>query len=525
MESGCLRYSDIPHTSKLFLDFQYHFDRVAGFYAHCPMDPRCYADAARQVNFPPERRTALVSALRAANGESAALDLLEKDGTLAVVTGQQVGLFSGPAYTIYKALTAARLAEKLRSEGIPAVPVFWLATEDHDFAEVNHAFVFDRAHQPVRLQVDGSGESQQPVGTIAVEGPPIEALRDAFAGFPFAEEVIAAVADAYQPGVSLGAAFQRLLRQVLGKWGLLFIDPLDVAIRKIAAPLLANALDRASELKDRLLERNRALTEAGYHAQVNVEPQISLFFLLDGNRRITLRRQDADYAAKDRRYSVQELADRAEQLSPNALLRPVMQDYILPTVAYVGGPAELAYLAQSQVLYQSLLGRMPVTLARGSFTLLDQRSAKVMDRYHIALPNLFHGLDEVREAIARRLVPQALTDNITSVQQSTTNSLKRLRSDLTGFDPTLASALDKSTAKIAYQVSKIGRKIARETLRRDERATRDAGSLSGLVFPQKRLQERFYSILPFLATHGDGLLDTLYGNIHLDCPDHKILVV
>src|SRR5579871_631991 len=164
METACLRHTEIPHTSRLFSDFQYHFDRLARFYVHHPEDPAAYAAAAKELSYPPERRAALVAALRARNGDSPTLDLLSRPGTVAVVTGQQVGLFSGPAYTVYKALTAARLAEQLTAQGLPAVPVFWLATEDHDLPEVNHTFVFGMDHQPVRLTADGAGVSQQPVG-------------------------------------------------------------------------------------------------------------------------------------------------------------------------------------------------------------------------------------------------------------------------------------------------------------------------------------------------------------------------
>ena len=128
MEPACIKHTEIPHTSKLFSDFQYHFDRVARFYKHAPGDPSAYADAAREIQFPDDRRRALVAALRARNGDSDSLERLAKPGTVAVVTGQQVGLFSGPAYTIYKALTAARLAEQLSERGITAVPIFWLAT-------------------------------------------------------------------------------------------------------------------------------------------------------------------------------------------------------------------------------------------------------------------------------------------------------------------------------------------------------------------------------------------------------------
>jgi len=153
MECTCVRHTDLPHTTKLFADFVYHFDRVHQFYAHAPFDPAGYAAAAAEIDFPDERRAALVAALRDQNGESESLDRLTRPGTVAVVTGQQVGLFSGPAYTIYKALTAIKMARQLTERGIPAVPIFWLATEDHDFAEVNQFWTFDPGHSPVELTI------------------------------------------------------------------------------------------------------------------------------------------------------------------------------------------------------------------------------------------------------------------------------------------------------------------------------------------------------------------------------------
>src|SRR5579864_9142284 len=304
METACLRHTEIPHTSKLFSDFQYHFDRVAPFYRHAPQDPPSYVAAAKEIDFPADRRAALVAALRARNGESASLDLLARPGTVAVVTGQQVGLFSGPAYTIYKALTAARLTAQLNEQGIPAVPIFWLATEDHDFAEVNHAFVFGADHQPIELSVNGAATGERPVGGIPIAEPPLDRLRTALATFPNAEEVLEKVKESYLPGTTFGAAFQALLEKLLAKYGLLFVDPLDEAVRRLAAPLLRDALRDGAELQKKLLDRNRELEAAGYHAQVHVEPKTSLAFLLEGGRRITLRRQNGEYASKDRRYSV-----------------------------------------------------------------------------------------------------------------------------------------------------------------------------------------------------------------------------
>ncbi len=525
MESACLRHTEIPATSKLFSDFQYHFDRVSAFYNGWPGDPESYRRAAQQMNYPANRREALVAALRKQNPGNPSLEILAKPGTVAVVTGQQVGLFSGPAYTIYKALTAARLAEQLRAQGIEAVPVFWLATEDHDFLEINHSFVFDAAYKCVRLEVEEVTGGQRPVGGIPVERPPVERLREALAGFPFGEETAELASNAYASGATYGEAFQRLLGSLLRKWGILYLDPLQPGVRSIAAPLLRSALEQASDLKADLLRRGQELADAGYHAQVLIEPRTSLFFLLDGNRRVSLRRQNGDYASKERTFSIAELADRAERLSPNALLRPVVQDYLLPTVAYVGGPAELAYMAQSQVLYQRLLGRMPVMLARSGFTILDHRAAKLLDRYRMRIPSLLQPDAVVRQEIAGRLLPLEMRREFEDVREGLTQSLDGLERDLTKFDPTLAKALRRSRGKMMYQLSKLESKTGREALRRDQRASQDAGFLLHLVYPEKHLQERFYSILPFLAKHGSGLLDILYESVHLDCPDHKILTV
>lgn len=323
----------------------------------------------------------------------------------------------------------------------------------------------------------------------------------------------------------MGAAFEQLLRTLLDKWGILYVDPLNPALRHIAAPVLSDALTHAHELKKDLLQRNKELEEAGYHAQVHIEAQTSLFFLLDGDRRISLRPQNGDYASKDRVYSIADLVARADQLSPNALLRPVVQDYLLPTVSYVGGPAELAYMAQSQVLYRRLLGRMPVMIARSGFTILEHRAAKLLDRYGLRVQSLFQPEAVVREEIARKLIPAHLVDEFEDVRHNIAGSLNKLQDELMQFDPTLAKALERSRNKMLFQLAKMETKTERETLRRDARASEEAKCLLNLVYPEKHLQERIYSILPFLAKHDIGLLDTIYENVNLTCPDHKVLVV
>ena len=242
MDPACLRHTEIPGTSKLFADLSYHFDKVARFYRHNPHLRESYAAAAREIQYPDDRRAAVARVLEAQNPGNVLVGRFAQPGTVAVLSGQQVGLFSGPAYTIYKALTAARLAEDLNASGIPAVPIFWLATEDHDFPEVDHVWVFDAGHHPIELRTEAPAAwqgKQRPAGGFPVEHPPIAELRSTLAGFAHGEEVAAAVAEAYQPGVTMGAGFRALLSKLLGRIGMLVLDPLDPKLRAVGAPFMA----------------------------------------------------------------------------------------------------------------------------------------------------------------------------------------------------------------------------------------------------------------------------------------------
>jgi bacillithiol biosynthesis cysteine-adding enzyme BshC len=502
----------------------YHPDRVARFYGNHFHDVPAALAAARGIDFPAEKRAALVAALKQQNPETEALRRLAEPGTVVVVTGQQVGLFSGPAYTIYKALTAAKLAETLTANGVSAVPVFWLATEDHDFAEVNHAWLFDANHRPAKLEMRRSANSQ-PAGEVSLVAPPVRELRATLRGLPFGEEVADLVEETYRAGGTMGGAFGELMRKLLPTLDILQVDPMLPAFRELAAPSLRTAVEAAPELSARVLERNSELTAAGYHAQVHVESQTSFVFLLENGKRLTLRRHDQEYVINGRHLSSQELMDKASALSPNALLRPVVQDSILPTAAYIGGPAELAYLAQSEVLYGILLGRMPVAVPRTGFTLLDERSHKLMERYALGLPDFFHGEEVVRERISAKLVPPQINAALQETTATVEGALERLKREITLFDPTLGTALERSGRKIRYQLGKIERKTGREALRRDTRVARDAASLSGLVYPERHLQERLYSILPFLAKHGLDLPSQLHQAVELECPDHRLVVI
>ena len=525
MESSCVRQTTIPGTSKLFGDYLYCFQQVSSFYPQHFFQWDKLADTARQMQFSDDRRAQIVAALRPGNPESASLNELAQPGTVAVVTGQQVGLLSGPAYTIFKALTAVRIARQLKQEGIRAVPVFWLATEDHDLAEVDHAWVFNQLAAPSKIALKPSSLSNVPVGNVEIVDLQIDELQKALGDLPFAPEVLRKVAEHYRSGATYGGAFHSFLGDLLKDFDLIYLDPLAPAIRSLSAPFLGEVAERVPELTDALRKRTAELEAAGYHAQVHLDAGSSLLFYLEGGRRTALKYKDGRFSTKDRSFSAAELQGSAEQLSPNALLRPVMQDYLLPTVSYVGGPAEVAYLAQSQVLYERLLRRMPVVYPRNSFTLLDERASKLFARYELHVENLLDSQDRVKSAIARVLVPHDLRNELSTLRSGLTDALSGLRGKLLQFDPTLASAAEKSAAKISYQVDKLAGKTARETMRRDQRAVHDADYLLNLIYPQRHLQERFYSIVPFLAKHGWDLPQQLYEQTQLSCPDHMVRTI
>lgn len=524
MKASCLKQILIPGTTHLFSDYLYHFDRVAEFYSWDAFSPESYVGAAGQIRYPSSRRADLVQVLAKQNPGSESLAALARPETVAVVTGQQVGLFGGPAYTIYKALTAVKLARRLTAQGLPAVPIFWLATEDHDLAEVDHAWTFGVDANPRKL-VANCEPTYGPAGPAVLTDIPVNALADSLEHLPYRDDVVDLVERAYRTGATLGTGFRQLLGVLLDGLGLLYLDPLDPDVRTIAAPFLAEAAHAAPQLMDLLRQRDTELSAAGYHSQVHIEKDTSPFFLLDEGRRISLKLRNSHFASKDAAYSAGDLQSRAADLSPNALLRPVMQDYLLPTVAYVGGPAEVAYMAQAQVIYRELLGRMPVIVPRNGFTLLNARATKLLDRYGLQVQDLLGHSDEVRRRIAKRLVPSQIEDSFLTVRETISGRLNELRSQLSGFDPTLEAAAHKSEAKMLYQLDKLARKGARAAIQRSAHATENADYLMNLIYPHGHLQERLYTILPFLAQHGLDLIGRLAAEAQLDCPDHMIRTV
>ena len=520
MDSPAFAPSQLPHISKLFIDFVENFGKLKAFYAHSPAFDSI-AGYAKTLDYPGERRREVAGILRAQNISFGCSPQTEKnlqrleDGAVAVVSGQQVGLFGGPAYALYKAISAIQTAEELTAAGIDAVPVFWMATEDHDVDEVRQVdfFADGKLHH---FELAKREAEALPVGQIKL-GPQIHELVEqasALLSGPDGASLAEILRKCYTPDATYSSAFASLFTQIFAAQGLILLDPLDAKLHRAAAPILRAALAERESLNEALLRRGKELEHAGYEVQVNVTARSTLLFSLEGGKRqVISSNSNGKFVAGERSGPAEEWLRRVdtapENFSPNALLRPVMQDFLLPTVAYFGGPAEIAYFAQSSVLYEKLLGRMPVLMARADFTLVDPKAERILKKYGLQVQDIWRGQQELLKRMYGTNLPVELSKEFESGIGHIEEHTEKLFQAIGKVDPTMREGIARSEKRIRYQLEKLRRKIGASLDRHENVITRHADFLDNLLFPHKGLQSRDLSFLPFLARWGSGSIPEL----------------
>ncbi len=524
MESHCIPFREIPHTTKLFSSFLEDFARVSSFYSHPPTASGIDA-AAREVRLDSAMRCSVVEVLREQNQRFSAdrkldpstarnLDRLAA-AAVAIVTGQQVGLFSGPAYTFYKALSAVRCAEETTTRGIAAVPIFWLATQDHDIAEVNHSF-WNTRNGLARYDLPAKdADAGRYVGEMILgdEIEPLVATAAQTLEGPYAEDVARALRESYTRGETYGSAFGKLMARLFAGRGIIFIDPLDVRFHRLAAPVYLRVLEETDSLREALLARSKELATVGFHDQVKVTRESTLLFCKVGGRREPLRSRSGKFFAGDAEFTRDQLAaaveSSPESFSPGALLRPVVQDTLLPTAAYFGGPAEIAYMAQSQVVYRKILGRMPAILPRVSVTIIEPPIARFLAHYGLDVRDLLAGPQHLRAKMEQKSLPAELSSRFDSSEAGIRAMIKAYEEPLGRLDSTLLEALHASERKMLHQIEQLRGKVARAENFRSGILDRKERILLDSLYPSGGLQERTLCALPLLASIGPGLLDDL----------------
>lgn len=532
MKSECLPFSQIPHTTKLFIDFLSAYEKVQRFYPRPPLFLHWLKDEVPRIRYDSARRERVSAILQRQNqswqASSRTLENIDRlrRGGVAAVTGQQVGLFGGPLFSLYKALTAVKLADLASRSGVECVPIFWLATEDHDLAEVNQVSIPGPDASLQKLAAGIEAEANAPVGGL-VFGEELQPLLQQAARLLGDSDIQAFLRDSYRPGQTFGGAFARLFAQLFAEWGVILLDASDPELHHVAAPVYRAAIERAAELDDALLARDKELDAGGYHQQVKVTSSSTLLFTLRQGARVPVHRAGSDFEIEGEKISRQELLtgiDSApEDFSPNVLLRPVVQDYLLPTLAYAGGSAEVAYFGQAGVVYEKLLGRITPIVPRFSATLVESKLRSLLDRYSLGLPELFRGPEQLREELAARALPNDLRSAFDSAEASLKESLAAIRAALEHVDKTLIDAADTGESKMLHQLESLRAKAARAELRQAEVLGRHAQVLSNALYPNKILQEREIAGIYFLARYGKDLLRTLYDAIHADCLDHQVI--
>lgn len=548
MDVQCLPIAMVPGTTALARDFADAASAAdpAALRRWYPSNPFGWEWTRTAPELEEAQRQTLADVLREqATGFGAGAEALKnierlREGAAAVVTGQQVALFGGPLLTLLKAATAIRkAAEATERSGRKHVPVFWLATEDHDLEEVDQVALLSKtAVETLRLQLRPG--KALPVGALAVDGgneegrgkleAVLERASELLTWAPVTEELRAAYAR--EQGTTLAQGFARLLTQIFAEFGLIVMDAASRPFHALGASVLRAAVERAEELEAALMARSEELTGAGYHAQVLVAPEHSLLFLIDAESgaRVPLRRsRDGQWRAGQRSYSAEELLGileaEPERLSPNALLRPVFQDAILPTAAYVGGPAEIAYFAQSAVVYERVLGRVTPVLPRLTATLIEPAIAKVMEQHEVQLPQVWEAktAEELAKRLGARAMPIETKRRLAAAGNSLDAELTALTEHMSAMSEDLGRAAEVSASKMRYQMNRLRTMAANFQVQREASLQKHAKALTLNLLPDGHLQERLVGGVWFMARYGEDLPKLLVEHASQECPGHRVI--
>jgi uncharacterized protein YllA (UPF0747 family) len=503
----------LPSTSKFFLDYVRNWPSVSGFFSCDPSLDSVVQFAREREPIGAPQLSRLCSALsnqqQKWGGGTDSVRRLES-GAVAVVAGQQPGLFTGPMYSILKALTAVKVARELDARGVRAVPVFWIASEDHDYEEIAWAGILNQESSFDRVRADLSDGDRTPVGWLRFGDDISSVIEKCFSILPpseFQSEVRALIEGAYRPAVSPVDAFARMMTRLFAGTGLILVDPLDSELKALAEPVLAAAVRSSDAIRTAVLERSHAISEAGYHPQVRVDEGFTGLFAYRGRSRQLIRPDELNGASDS-------------DLSPNVLLRPVVQDFLFPTVAYVGGPAEIAYFAQAAPIYDCLGIVAPAAFPRVSATLIEPPVSRVMKKYGFGMADVFEGPDELRRRAVGTIHDVGVFD---TVRDGVAAELERLRPSLAAVDRTLGGALDNSRQKMLHQIERLQTRFISAESRRNEVLDRQLNTLTSRLYPERKLQERAVNVTSFLVRYGLNLVRMLDDRLELDASVHQVI--
>jgi bacillithiol biosynthesis cysteine-adding enzyme BshC len=459
--------------------------------------------------------------------------LLRNPQTVAVITGQQAGLFGGPLFTLLKALTTIRLAEQVRAEhGVPTVAVFWIDAEDHDWDEVKTCSVLDTDMKPVAIAAgDPPHAHAGPVARVRLDesvNAAVSALEAALPGTEFTSWMLEVLRRAYAPGTGMAKAFGRWLESVLGQRGLIVFDASDPAAKPLVSHIFAREIEQAGQTARLASEAGAALEARGYHAQATPhEGSLALFHMNAGRQPI--KPHVAGFLVGEQSESTPALLDRLrkspEEFSPSVLLRPIVQDTLFPTVCYVAGPNELAYLGQLRRVYDAFSTPMPLIQQRATATILDASAMRFLTRYDVALESLRAQDEAVLNAVLEAQLPPSVETSLDEAVRTLEQRMERLAKEVVQIDPTLEGASRSTLSRMQDDLKKLHGKIIQAAKRKDETLRRQFQHTRSQAFPGGEPQERAVGFVHFLNKYGPALVDRLYAELPVDAGIHWVVTI
>jgi bacillithiol synthase len=521
-------------------DYAFQFEHVARFFSGNPATAEAWAEAITRrqahVGRPEDISRVLLAQQQrrsAPPAARAAAERLADSKTVVVITGQQAGLFGGPLFTLLKAATAMKLARKVEIEHrVPVVPVFWIDAEDHDWPEVSGCTVLDAEMTPQTITLgDLSGAGHLPIGRLVLDEHithAVDALHATLPGSDFTSSLIEDARNAYRPGVTMAEAFGRFLESVLGPHGLVVYDASDPAAKPLASSVFARELAHPGKTAELASKAGEALIAGGYHAQVTPhEGAVSLFFLNSGRESIRFAGDRATIG--DRHTTLAALVDEAKgapgHFSPNVLLRPLVQDTLFPTICYVAGPNELAYLGQLREVYAHFNVPMPLMYQRASATIADSATVRFLNKYNMPLESLQPRGEAVLNQVLQEQLPPTVEQSLTSVATVIEERMAALGAAVPQIDPTLEGTVKSTLGRMQHDLQTLHNKVIQAAKRRDETLRRQFQRAQALTFPHGHPQERELGFVWFSNRYGPALVDRLLEDLPLEMGYHWILTI
>jgi bacillithiol biosynthesis cysteine-adding enzyme BshC len=530
-----------PWIRRLAADYAYNFPSVAPFFSGNPTDRAAWTHAIRCAQSQTRQRQELASLIARqqeqrnapARAREAAHQLADPRA-VALVTGQQAGLFGGPLFTLLKALTTLKLAEQVsREHGVPAVPVFWIDAEDHDWNEVRSCTFFDQTLSPatVSLPPRPASADPAPVATVTLDDSITNALAELERLLPateFRAGLLADLRSAYAPGMGMAVAFGRWMEHLLGPRGLVVYDSSDRAAKSLVSAVFARELSAPGETARLATTTGADLVARGYHAQVQAPDDGLALFHLDGGR-LAIRQHNGQFVIGDETYPpaalIQQATAAPSTFSPNVLLRPIVQDTLFPTVCYVAGPNELGYLGQLRRIYDRFGVPMPLMYPRASATLLDSAALRFLQKYKLPLEALQPQDESALNHLLETQIPAAVEESFAAASQAIESSIGRLVQAMPAVDPTLEGAAKSTLSRMQHDLSTLHSKLIQAAKRRDETLRRQYIRTRALAFPLGHAQERTIGFVSFLNQYGPALIDRLDDELPLDLGHHWVVSI